>query len=125
MDSRERVFRALNHEEPDRVPVDFWASAGAWKVISHASGMARNEFLDSRDVDLRYIDGPVYTGEPIATGFDIWGVRRSVAAVKTRFGTEHYSEVAESPLESLVSTEEIETYGGWPDPDDFDYAVVK
>ena len=92
MDSRERVFLALNYEEPDRVPVDFWASAGAWKVISHSSGEAKNDFLDTRDVDLRYIDGPVYTGDPIAVGYDIWGVRRSIATVKTRFGTEHYSE---------------------------------
>ena len=27
MESRERVFRALKHQQPDRVPRDFWATA--------------------------------------------------------------------------------------------------
>ncbi|GAG51314.1 unnamed protein product, partial [marine sediment metagenome] len=54
MDSRERVFLCLDHEEPDRVPFDFWASNGAWAAIEAATGMTRDAFLDANDVDLRY-----------------------------------------------------------------------
>ena len=105
--------------------MDFWASTGAWKVISAESGMAPDEFLNTRDIDLRYIDGPAYIGDPLEAGFDIWGVQRSIASVTTPFGTEHYSEVASSPLSSIGTPEEIDEYVGWPDPDDFNYAVVK
>ena len=28
MTSRERVLRAINHQEPDRVPIDFGSHAG-------------------------------------------------------------------------------------------------
>ncbi len=124
MDSRERVFLALNHEEPDRVPIDFWASSGACRVITEATGMTQDEFLDAHDVDFRYIEGPAYVGVPLEPGVDIWGVRRKTATVRTRYGYEVYSEVDVSPLNSL-SIEEIERYSGWPDPDDFDYTVVR
>jgi hypothetical protein len=52
-------------------------------------------------------------------------VRRFIVQVKTPFGKERYSEVAESPLGEMNSPDEIDEYKDWPDPDDFDYAVVK
>ena len=125
MDSRERVFLTLNHEMPDRIPTDFWASAGAWSIVTNASGMTPSDFLDYHDIDLRYIDGPPYTGRPLESGFDIWGVRRASSRVDTPYGTEIYSEVSESPLGSMSSPDQIDEYDGWPDPDDFDYSVVK
>ena len=80
MDSRERVFLALNREEPDRVPVDFWVSPWARNIIATSIGMTAKEFLNSNDVDLRYIDGPVYNGDPLKPEHDIWGIRRSDAS---------------------------------------------
>jgi len=65
MDSRERVFRALNFEEPDRVPVDFWASGGFYRQLEDATGLTREAFLDLHDVDFRYIEGPQYIGPPL------------------------------------------------------------
>ena len=125
MDSRERVFLALDHQEPDRVPRDFWASSGAWSVISDGTGMDRQEFLGAHDIDFRYIDGPRYTGTPLPPDTDIWGVKRQVVTIPTPYGAERYSEVDTSPLAAAESPEEIEAYADWPSPDDFDYSVVK
>lgn len=125
MDSRERVFLALAHHAPDRAPVDLWASKGAWRLIRAASGTSKTEFLDANDVDFRYIEGPEYIGPKLAPDTDIWGVKRRRVEIQTPFGTEVYSEVAESPLRSALTADEVEAYSHWPSPDDFDYSVVK
>jgi uroporphyrinogen decarboxylase len=129
MDSRERTFLALNHEEPDRVPIDFWASSGFRNKLSATLGVAESSFWDRHDVDLRYIAGPRYIGPPLRTypdgsSADIWGVRRQPITVLADDGGETYQEVAESPLANATTVDEIEAYAGWPSPDDFDYHEI-
>jgi hypothetical protein len=80
MDSRERTFRALSLEEPDRVPVDLWMSAGFRRKLEAALGTPVEAFLDRHDVDLRYIEGPAYIGPPLrrfadGSAEDLWAVR--------------------------------------------------
>lgn len=130
MDSRERVFRALSFEQPDRAPVDIWMSKGFRKKLFSGLKTSEEEFLDAHDVDLRYIDGPAYIGPPLrkfddGSSEDIWGVRRSAVEVEMPGGTEVYEEVAQSPLASASCAEEVIDYGGWPSPDWFDYSVVE
>jgi len=129
MDSRERVFLALNFEEPDRVPVDFWYSDGFRKKFESASGRSMEQLLDTHDVDFRYIEGPRYIGpksaaHPDGTDRDIWGVTRKTMVVNTNGGAETYKEVLHSPLADMKTPEEINAYGGWPSPDWFDYSVL-
>jgi len=128
MDSRERVFLALNFEEPDRVPVDFWGSEGFYRSLQQ--GLDKAAFLDRHDVDFRYIAGPRYVGPPPAVSADgirtdIWGVPRQTVRVPTQFGEEIYQEVARSPLAAAQTAEEIDAYAHWPSPDWFDYGPVK
>ncbi len=128
MDSRERVFLALNFEEPDRVPVDFWGSEGFYQSLQH--GLDKAAFLDRHDVDFRYIEGPRYVGPPLAVSAegirpDIWGVPRQSVRVATQFGEEVYREVTHYPLAGAQTVEEIEAYDHWPSPDWFDYAPIK
>jgi len=130
MDSRERTFIALDHQPPDRVPIDFWASSGFKRKLASATGMSFPDFLDTHDVDLRYIDGPAYIGPPLrrfpdGSDEDLWGVRRATVAVGPPDASESYQEVSHSPLAEARTVEEIEAYGRWPDPDWFDYGVVK
>ena len=68
MDSRERVFLTLEHQEPDRIPVEFWASNGFLAKLTAATGMLKEDFRDEHDVDFRYIDGPKYAGPPLTGG---------------------------------------------------------
>ncbi len=129
MDSRERTLRTLSFEEPDRVPIDVWMSAGCKRKLA-ASGPSFDEFQDAHDVDLRYIDGPAYIGPPLRTfpdgvSEDIWGVRRTPVTVSLEDGAETYQEVAESPLTAAESADEIHAYGHWPSPDWFDYTQIE
>ena len=117
MDSRERTFLALDHEEPDRIPVDFWASGGTWSKLEAELGLSKDEFLDEHDVDFRYIAGPAYVGPPLGENEDIWGVPRTIAEVETADGTEQYAAVTAPPLADAASVEDIESYARWPSPD--------
>ncbi len=130
MNSRERTFLALDFEEPDRVPVDFWMSKGFRQKLESALNMSEQEFLDCHDVDLRYIDGPEYIGPPLrkfegGSEEDIWGVLRKAVEVQTAEGAEFYKELVESPLASATTVEEINGYGHWPSPDWFDYGRIE
>ena len=65
MDSRERTFLALDHQEPDRVPVDLWMSRGFCARLETQLGTTAAAFLDQHDVDWRYVEGPRYVGPPL------------------------------------------------------------
>ncbi len=130
MDSRQRTFLALDFEQPDRVPIDFWMSAGFKNKLSAALKVSGEAFLDSHDVDLRYIEGPAYVGPPLrehpdGSAEDIWGVQRRPVQVPTRDGVEIYKELAHSPLASAESVEEINDYDHWPSADWFDYSAIE
>lgn len=129
MDWRTRVFTALEHREPDRIPIDFWASKGFVKKLESALGITYDEFLDRNDVDFRYIAGPRYVGPPLVRAdgapVDIWGVARRPVEVELDDASEIYSEVAAAPLAYASGVEEVLEYPHWPSPDWFDYGVVE
>lgn len=130
MDSRERTFSALNFEEPDRVPIDFWMSDGFRRKLESVLNISGKGFLDSHDVDLRYIEGPKYIGPPLRTfphgsEEDIWGVQRKAVTVGTGDAVEVYKELAASPLASPTTVEAIDDYAHWPSADWFDYSNIE
>ena len=130
MDSRERTFLALDHQEPDRVPVDLWMSRGFRARLEAQLNTTAAAFLDQHDVDWRYVEGPRYVGPPLrrwddGSDEDIWGVRRRPAVVQLAGGgREHYMEVAASPLAAAASVEQVDAYGHWPSPDWYEYTGV-
>ena len=130
MNSRERTLRTLNFEEPDRVPIDLWMSGGFKKKLLSALNTSEEAFLDAHDVDLRYIEGPAYIGPPLrqfsdGSDADIWGVRRTAVTVRTPGGEETYKEVAESPLASATTVDDVNSYTHWPSADWFDYGGIE
>ena len=128
MTSHQRVLLTVNHQMPDRIPVDFWASRGFLRALEAETGLSHVEFLDADDVDLRYLPGPKYVGPPLVNergeATDLWGVPRTVAEVRLANGVERYEEVTQPPLASLTSAEEVLTYPRWPSPDWYDYSVI-
>jgi uroporphyrinogen decarboxylase len=128
MNSRERVFMALNFEEPDRVPVDFWISRGSERKLESSLKISTQALLDAYDVDLRYIEGPKYVGPPLIKSADgstdIWGVKRKTVTIRLGDGMEVYQEVQEAPLASATSVEEINGYDHWPSADWLDYSEI-
>ena len=130
MDSRERTFLALDFQEPDRVPIDLWMSAGCKSKLQAALNTSEQAFLDLHDVDLRYIAGPAYIGPPLrefsgGLDEDIWGGVRKAVTVRTDQGVEKYNEVHVSPLASAKTPEDIDAYQHWPWPDWFDYSNIE
>ncbi len=130
MDSRERTFLALDHQQPDRAPIDFWSTHGFDTKLKLALGLTRQQWLDLYDVDLRYIAGPTYIGpalRPLPGNLeqDIFGVGRRRVCVPTPGGQEVYKEVALSPLAHATTVQQIQDYDRWPDPDWFDYSTIE
>ena len=124
MNSRERTFSAIAHKAADRIPVDFWATPAVAHKLETGLGKSYSRFLDDCDVDLRYIEGPSYTGPELEPGTDIWGVRRAAVSAGSQKHSESYSEVIKAPLGGAETPEEIESYAHWPSADMFDYAAI-
>jgi uroporphyrinogen decarboxylase len=130
MDARQRVFLALDHREPDRVPIDYWATTAVTaRLLDHFGFSTQEELLEHFDVDFRYIDGPKYIGpEPRvhedASVDDHWGVPRVRVETGSGDHTSIYREVIDFPLNSARSVDEIRDYSKWPSPDWFDYDCV-
>ena len=131
MDSRERVALALSHKEPDRVPIDYWATPEVTARLLRRFGLAATEELLQRlDVDFRYIEGPAYIGprphvHPDGSVEDHWGVPRVRVSVGSGDRATAYQEVVKFPLAGAKSVDDILAYPNWPSPDGFDYRGVR
>ncbi|UCH35031.1 MAG: hypothetical protein JSV65_01380 [Armatimonadota bacterium] len=131
MDARQRVSRALAHEEPDRVPIDYWATAEINQQLLDRYGFStQEELLSHFDVDFRYIPGPRYVGpDPVthADGSveDHWGVPRVRVEVGDGDKAAAYHEVINFPLAGAQTVADLQAYPKWPDPDWFDYDCVR
>ena len=128
MDSRQRVELALSHQQPDRVPIDYWATGEVTSRLMDRLGLDTLEaVLRHFDVDFRYIEGPRYVGpeprtRPDGSVEDHWGVPRVTVEVEAGGA---YREVTASPLEGAADLAEVRDYPHWPSPDWFDYAPVR
>jgi uroporphyrinogen decarboxylase len=131
VDSRERVGKCLNHEEPDRVPIDFWATGEVQaRLVEHFGFATIEEVVRHFDVDFRYIEGPRYVGPPLTirpdgSKEDHFGVPRKPVTYGAGASAGVYSEVAEYPLEKAASVDEILSYTKWPQVEWFDYECVR
>ncbi len=131
MDSRERVERCLNHEEPDRVPVDYWATKEVnVRLLKHFGLSSQDQLLEKLEVDFRYIEGPRYIGpefavRPDGAREDHFGVPRKPMAYGSGKKAGTYSEVVAYPLAGTSSVDEVESYPKWPRADWFDYECVR
>lgn len=138
MTSRERVNRALDHKEPDRVPFDLggtFASTivlGAYRrladylgvddpepvfsrftsqtVIPH-EGVLEKLGIDTRCLALGAPDGRPEREDASGTMIDEWGVGRRKPASSL------YYDLSYSPLAGSITPEDLERHP-WPDPDD-------
>src|SRR5512146_1071967 len=125
MDHRQRVLTAVNHAEPDLVPIAVWGSAhgitdplyfelletlGLGQPVApfrprmgHTINYYDDRVLESLDIDVRHVDcgftdlgGPAQGG-----GGDAWGIRYDQSGI--------YLSAATHPLEG-ASLEDLATY---------------
>jgi len=130
MSSKQRVVSTLNHQQPDKVPVDYWAVPEVDKILLEKFRLENKEdLLNIFQVDFRYVK-PVYTGShfeeqpdgslhrKLTDGIfvDIWGVQRK----EIKWAKGKYLEVIRSPLAEVENVREIEDYP-LPEIKSFDY----
>jgi len=121
----------LDREQPDRIPIDYWATSTVSERLRRHFGISTQEqLLQHLDVDFRYIDGPKYVGpEPRVhedgSVEDHWGVPRVRVETGSGEQTSVYQEVINFPLNGAESLDEIRDYPKWPSPDWFDYDCVR
>jgi uroporphyrinogen decarboxylase len=128
MEPYERVLAAMNHQEPDRPPMDYIATPEVHAELKKHLGISDDEALrrflgaDIRYVSARYVGPEGTTGAAGvgAAGKDFLGVVWK--PVKNEFGT--YNEIAFHPLGHVTTVEEVENYA-WPSVDWFDFSHLK
>jgi len=121
MNSKERVLKAIDHEEPDSLPCDLWGLEETKTRLRNYFGVKDNEgFLQALGVDIRSVQpayiGPELKSYPDGSWEDWWGLR-----LKTIGGMD---TVVFNPLGEVTTVEEVGTHS-WPDPDWFDYEGLR
>ncbi len=144
MNSKERVLMALNHEEPDRVPIDLGGRQTTLMIPAYEklkkhlgftniptqimSHIWQTAYMDEKvlchfSIDTRHIrprNKAFAPARPFAEEMefvDSWGVGRKIS--------NGYANLCTHPLQKATSLEDIEKHP-WPDPDEeFDYTGLR
>ncbi len=125
MTPRERWLAVLKREKPDRVPMDYWATAEATdKLKKHLGCRTREQMLDKLRVDYPVSVGPEYIGPKPPRMTDVFGCKYRNVPYGEGAGAGVYREVVEHPLARFTSVEEIEREYTWPSPDWYDYGGI-
>lgn len=120
MTSYERVMAALDHQKPDRPPLNYFGTPETTDgLLRHLNLETLEDLLCYFGADMRYVSakyvGPAQYSGPsgfACGGTDMWGIPWK--PVSNRFAT--YHEVAGHPLAQATTVEQIEEYS-WPNPD--------
>ena len=137
---RERVIKALSHQEPDRVPFDLGSTAnssihllGYQRLKAHFGVEAEDTIihkmmqtvavhepiLQALDIDLRYVSYGASDRRPdIPVGED--GYQDEWGLVRRKPPSSLYYDLVKSPLAGSITTQDIVNFP-WPDPGDPGY----
>lgn len=121
MTPRERWLAVLTRQQPDRVPMDYWATPEATaKLMKYLGCSSEREMLQKLHIDFVVSVKPRYVGPPIPEDRDVFGCGYQYVD----YGTGVYRECVYHPLAQYNSVEEIERNYTWPDPDWWDYSDI-
>lgn len=120
MSPRERWLAVLKRQTPDRVPMDYWATAEATAKLCQHLGCDANEMCRRLHIDQPLTVSARYVGPPPKEGEDIWGIRHR----KIQHAGGSYNEVASHPLARYESVADLAADYRWPDADWYDYSDI-
>jgi uroporphyrinogen decarboxylase len=117
----ERWRSVLEGKNPDRIPLDYWATSETTdKLLRHFGCRSEREMLKKMHVDFVITLKPEYKGPALCADRDVFGCLYK--SVKYRGGM--YSECVFHPLAAMRSVKEIEQEFTWPSPDWWDYSIL-
>lgn len=129
MNSKQRVIKAIQHDAPDRIPVDFWAEKiiGS-RLMRHLQLREYEQLLKFLQIDTRYVEGAEYKGPELSvardgTWKDIWGVIRKPMFFDVNDPSKGLIQhVVMHPLAGAETVKDVENYP-WPSPDWYDVTI--
>ncbi len=123
MTPRQRWLALLKGERPDRVPTDYQATDEVTARLlrelqcKDIEALYRHLHIDAR----RYVAAtPLRNHHPNDPSADLWGIRYRTVD----YGSGAYREPDYHPLAEMTDVAQIHAWR-WPDPDDFDYRVIR
>jgi uroporphyrinogen decarboxylase len=123
MTPRQRWLALLAGDRPDRIPTDYQATDEVTARLlrelqcKDVEALYRQLHIDAR----RYVAAlPLCTHHPDDPGADLWGIRYRTVD----YGSGVYREPDHHPLAEMTEVAQIDGWR-WPDPDDFDYQVIR
>ena len=121
MTPRERWQAVLQRRTPDRVPMDYWATAEATaKLLRHLGVSDEWAMCERLHIDRAISVGPAGFGPPEVGGYDSFGCRWAWVA----HGVGKYLECVEHPLAKFKTLAELKAGYRWPRVDDLDFSVI-
>lgn len=131
MRSRERVLTAWDHEEPDRVPRDYYANPGIDQRLKIRLGIASGDDeglrkalgVDFRPLHIPYVGKPLHVAseEDVSRGIRVspeWGFK--VRKAEHEHGI--YWDFCDFPLKGM--DEELASSWPLPSADQYDYSLI-
>jgi uroporphyrinogen decarboxylase len=141
MTPRERWLAVLNRCKPDRIPMDYWATPEATlRLMKYMNCSDEHTMLKRLHIDKPVLVQPRYTGPPLIDGSDgsaidpVTGIALNPGDLAdiygngyrgAAYGSGEYLECTYHALAQYRSAEEIDDHFTWPNPDDWDYSVIK
>jgi uroporphyrinogen decarboxylase len=129
MNSKQRVLTAVEHHDPDRIPLDFWAEKIiVSRLMQHLKLRAYEQLLQYLQIDTRYIEGTKYKGPELwvaadGTWKDIWGVARKPLLLDEKNPSKgQIQHVIDHPLAAAETVKDVEDYR-WPSANWYDYTI--
>jgi len=121
MTPKERWLAVLKRQKPDRIPMDYWATAEATEKLMKYLGVDSQESLFKRlHIDHPVTVAPKYTGPAIPKDSDVFGIRYK----NVNYGTGVYRERIYHPLAKYKTVDEIKKNYKWANPDWYDYSEI-
>lgn len=122
MTPKERWLAVFKRETPDRLPMDYWATAEATRKVRQHLGCATQwQLFEQLHIDRVVTMRPTYIGPKPKRNYDMYGMRYQwIGHTGGR-----YRECVGHPLAQYNTVEEIERNYTWPTVDWFDYSEVR
>ncbi|MGB7294100.1 MAG: uroporphyrinogen decarboxylase family protein [Candidatus Aminicenantales bacterium] len=122
MTPKERWLAVAGRQKPDRVPMDYWGTDETSALLrKHLGCRTTRQALAKLQVDYVVRVHPEYRGPRLPRRTDVFG--REHASLG--YGTGSYDECVHHPLAAYRSVGEIDRHYQWPNPDWWDYNVLR